>query len=101
MSDDILLGLKDIKNYSEPNFIGENNKLYLVRCYQCPDPGRGKHHQMISEFGKENYVMNVALGVCTWCGWKPDPEVVEEIVKRRNMRAAQERGDTEDDGEID
>lgn len=86
MSDDILLGLKDIKNYDEPNFVefkdGEP-QLYLVRCYQCPDDGRGKYYKGINEYGRENYTPNVALGVCTWCGWRPDPRVVEEIMKNK------------------
>lgn len=114
MSDDILLGLKDIKNYHHPNFIGKNRKLYLVRCYECD-----------KEYGRENYVMNVSAGVCTWCGWAADQEIVDAIVNRmmeelRNdpyltldkikekyphvYEAAVERaekytsGDTEDDG---
>lgn len=75
--EDILLGLKDIKNYAEPNFVefkdGEP-RLYVVRCYECPDAGSR---------GRENYIPNVALGVCTWCGWRPDPKIVEEIMKNK------------------
>jgi len=42
----------------EPNFRGKFGNLFLVRCFEC-DP----------EHGRENYAMNVATGVCTWCGW--------------------------------
>ena len=77
MSKDKLLGLKDIQNYDEPNFVefkdGEP-QLYLVRCYQCSD---------IAGWGRENYTPNIASGRCTWCGWKPDPEIVEEIMKNK------------------
>jgi len=37
-----------------PNYRGKDGQLYLVRCPQCE---------------RENYAMNVALGVCAWCGW--------------------------------
>jgi len=74
---DKLLGLKDIRNYDEPNFVefkdGEP-QLYLVRCYQCPD---------IGSYGRENYIPNASLGICTWCGWKADQEIVEEIMKNK------------------
>lgn len=33
-------------------FLGKQNSLYLVRCPACK---------------RENYAMNVSLGVCTWC----------------------------------
>jgi hypothetical protein len=36
------------------NFRGSNGKIYLVRCPVCKT---------------ENYAMNVATGICTWCGW--------------------------------
>ncbi len=81
---DILLGLKDIKNYAEPNFVEFKDgkpQLYLVRCYRedC-DPGKdGKY----TGHGRENYIPNVANGSCAWCGWKPDQTVVEEIMKNR------------------
>lgn len=83
MSDDVLLGLKDIKNYAEPNFVEFKDghpQLYLVRCYQreC-DAGRGKH----IGHGRENYVPNIPLGICTWCGWRPNPKIVEEIMKNK------------------
>ena len=77
MPKDILLGLKDIQNYDEPNFVEFKDgkaQLYVVRCYECPDAGSR---------GRENYIPNVALGICTWCGWKPDPRVVEEIMKNK------------------
>lgn len=42
-----------------PNFRDEEGQLFLVRCYAC-DP----------KFGKENYAMIVAKGICAWCGWR-------------------------------
>lgn len=35
-------------------FRDEDGDLYLERCPACE---------------LENYAMNVALGICTWCGW--------------------------------
>ena len=32
----------------------KTNELLLLRCPKC---------------GKENYVMNVLSGICTWCGY--------------------------------
>ena len=32
----------------------DTNELLLIRCPKC---------------GRENYVMNVWRGVCTWCGY--------------------------------
>lgn len=29
-------------------------KKHLIRCPKC---------------GKENYALNVAIGICTWCGF--------------------------------
>ena len=51
-------------NDRSPNFRNEQGNLYLVRCFAC-DP----------EFGVENYIPNVARGVCAWCGW---PETLKE-----------------------
>jgi hypothetical protein len=68
--EDPLLNLKDIRQYSEPNFIGNNGRFYLCRCYECPDA---------SDRGSDNYHPNRALGICTWCGWKPDTEIVAYI----------------------
>lgn len=44
-----------------PNFRDEKGNLFLVRCFNCN-----------SDYGRENYVMNGASGVCTWCGWKEE-----------------------------
>lgn len=49
---------KQLKN--KANFLGKDGKLFLVRCMMCPDAG---------ERGRENYAMNVAAGLCAWCGW--------------------------------
>ena len=72
--EDPLLGLKDIKQYSEPNFVGDNGKFYLSRCFVCPDAG---------DRGRDNYYPNRALGLCTWCGWRPNPEIVTYIHARQ------------------
>ena len=32
----------------------EDKTLLLIRCPKC---------------GRENYIMNVAKGICTWCGY--------------------------------
>lgn len=37
----------------------EEGKTYLVRCPECE---------------KENYALNVASGVCTWCGYDANPK---------------------------
>jgi hypothetical protein len=44
--------MKNIKELELGNFIS-NNKVFLVRCPKCK---------------KENYSINVASGICTWCG---------------------------------
>ena len=49
-----------------PNF-RSGDRLYLVRCFVC-DPTRGR----------ENWAMNVASGICAWCGWKDHPEKESE-----------------------
>lgn len=80
--EDKLLGLKDINNYSEPNFIGNNDKLYLVRCYECD---------------RENYKPNVPLGICTWCSWRYDPEILDYILELRKRGLPEKRGMTLDE----
>jgi len=77
-----------MRNYDEPNFIaqrvGEDTpRLYLVRCYKCPD-GRGKHFRNIEERGNENWKPAVADGTCAWCNWKPDPDVVAKLYQERS-----------------
>ena len=39
----------------EPNFIGKDGKIYLVRCPKC---------------NLENYAYMVATGQCCWCGYE-------------------------------
>ena len=34
---------------------GENGNFFMVRCPKCE---------------KENYALNVASGICTWCGYE-------------------------------
>lgn len=73
--EDPLIGLKDINNYNEPNFIDhKTGKFHLVRCYQCPYMG-----------GRGNYAPNVSSGKCTWCGWEPDLEILGYIKAMKIM----------------
>lgn len=44
-----------------PNFRGDDGSLYLIRCFVCAPAT-----------GKENWAVNVARGLCTWCGWSED-----------------------------
>jgi hypothetical protein len=44
-----------------PNFRADNGDLYLVRCFACQP-----------EWGRENWDMTVADGVCAWCGWREE-----------------------------
>ncbi len=67
---DPLYYLKDIKQYGSPNFVGKDGRFYLCRCFVCPDAG---------DHGTDNYHPNRALGMCTWCGWKHNTEVVAYI----------------------
>ena len=46
-------------NDKEPNFYSEDGRLFLVRCFNCDE-----------KYGKENYLLSVATGMCAWCGWK-------------------------------
>lgn len=50
--------MKDTDQDQSPNF-RENGILHLVHCFKCK---------------RENYALNVSLGVCTWCGWKEEEE---------------------------
>jgi hypothetical protein len=52
-----------------PNFIGDDGKLRLIRCFSCPDGG---------DTGKENWATSVASGECAWCGWVNKQEVANE-----------------------
>ena len=55
---------KDNMQSKHPNFIGDNGKLYLVRCFKC---------------NTENYAMAVATGICAWCGWsEKNKEALDE-----------------------
>ncbi len=38
-------------------------KISLERCPKC---------------GRENYIMNVLLGICTWCGYDANKEYGDE-----------------------
>ena len=44
----------ELTRTSSPNFCNEKGKAYLVRCPECKEV---------------NYALNVALGICTWCGY--------------------------------
>ena len=43
----------ELTETSSPNFHSEG-KAYLVLCPKCH---------------RENYAMNVSVGICTWCGY--------------------------------
>ena len=53
---------------STPNFCDEEGKAYLVRCPSCE---------------AENYSMNVASGICTWCGYNLN---IDKIIKSTNPK---------------
>ena len=44
----------ELTRTSSPNFCNEEGRAYLVRCPECKET---------------NYALNVALGICTWCGY--------------------------------
>jgi hypothetical protein len=46
-------------NDRPPNFRDAAGKLFLVRCFACPD-----------HVGRENYALAVSSGQCAWCGWR-------------------------------
>jgi hypothetical protein len=54
-----MAGMSVINQERAPNFRNDEGQLYLVRCFRC-DPVHGR----------ENWAINVASGVCTWCGWQ-------------------------------
>ncbi len=41
----------------------ETGRIALERCPKC---------------GRENYIMNVLLGICTWCGYDANKEYGDE-----------------------
>jgi hypothetical protein len=55
---DMITKEDQLKN--KANFIDQHDRLYLVRCMNCPDAG---------DRGRENYAMAVYHGECAWCGW--------------------------------
>lgn len=61
--------LKKVKNDYFNNkgsgFIDEGGKRFLVRCFRC---------------GTENYSMEVANGICAWCGydWNKDKIILDK-----------------------
>ena len=38
----------------------EDGDVYLIRCTKC---------------GRENYAVNVASGICTWCGYNAKKKI--------------------------
>lgn len=64
-----------IKNYREPNFVGDNGRLYLVRCYACQP-----------KMGRENWAPAVASGQCAWCGWEYDERMADAMILFREKR---------------
>ena len=53
----------------------EDDTLLLIRCPQC---------------GQENYALNVARGICTWCGFDGRELLKEEEFKREVKRKGTE-----------
>jgi len=50
-------------------WVEKEQKLYMVRCPKCD---------------AENYVMNVALGICTWCGYDVNKEICNKTQNKEN-----------------
>lgn len=55
--------MKEDKLIKHPNFVDKDGRVYLVRCPKCE---------------RENYAFNVALGICTWCGFDANKFVKEK-----------------------
>ena len=54
--------MQKTKNLNLPNGLWldeETDKICMERCPKC---------------GRENYCMNVLLGICTWCGYDANKE---------------------------
>jgi ribosomal protein L37E len=47
----------------KPNFRDKSGNVYLVRCPEC---------------GRDNYTINIASGMCTWCGFDGNNEFDKE-----------------------
>lgn len=54
-----------------------DGQLFMFRCPKC---------------NKENYVMNVSTGICTWCGYDARPDYQPDFNKQET---------TEDNGNIE
>lgn len=54
---------------SSPNFCDEKGRAFLVRCPECDS---------------ENYAMNVASGICTWCRYDLNKTKVITKNKQKN-----------------
>jgi hypothetical protein len=51
---------------SHPNFCDEKGRAFLVTCPECLS---------------ENYSINVAAGICTWCGYDlNETKIIEEEI---------------------
>lgn len=61
------------KNKKEPNFKGKEGKWFLVRCFECG-----------GKIGQENYIPDVASGICAWCGY--DINKKQSNIKVKNGR---------------
>lgn len=66
-------GTEDVlMNGKYVGFRDSGGKLFLQRCPQCH---------------LENYVMVVASGRCSWCGWKEgDKGIVEDKIEPKKLK---------------
>lgn len=46
-----------------------DSQLYLYRCPKC---------------GRENYILNVSLGICTWCGYNANLDYPKTLNDNQN-----------------
>lgn len=57
---------KNFISFKGVDYYPHSNELHLVRCPKC---------------NRENYMLNVRSGVCTWCGYNAnnDDELKQEL----------------------
>jgi ssDNA-binding Zn-finger/Zn-ribbon topoisomerase 1 len=55
--------LKEIQDKGGNGFINKD-KIALTRCPECK---------------KENYALNILLGICTWCGYDANEEEQNDL----------------------
>ena len=55
--------MKNIQKDKGFGYVDKNGKICMERCFDC---------------GKENYMMNIPTGYCTWCGFNANEKVEVE-----------------------